>query len=43
MITEFFTSPGPGGMVVVFVMVLAATVYFLLTRWIILGGEDDNE
>lgn len=43
MIGEFFTTPGIGGGVVIFVMVLASTVYFLLTRWIIQGGEDNYD
>jgi hypothetical protein len=43
LIGSFFTSPGPGGVVVVFVIVLATAVYYLLTRWILEGGEDENE
>lgn len=34
----FFDAPGPGGFVVVGVLVLACIVYFLLTRWILAGG-----
>jgi hypothetical protein len=42
-IKAFFTSGGPGGAVVITVIGLAATVYFLLTRWILRGGEQDAE
>ena len=42
-IRAFFTSAGPGGMVVITVIGLAATVYFLLTRWILRGGEQHEE
>ncbi len=42
-IAAFFTSAGPGGVVVVTVIGLAATVYFLLTRWILRGGEQAEE
>jgi F0F1-type ATP synthase assembly protein I len=42
-IEAFFTAAGPGGMVVMTVIGLAATVYFLLTRWILRGGEQDAE
>ena len=39
LIGTFFTAPGPGGVVVVVVLGLAATIYVLLTRWILRGGE----
>jgi len=39
-IKAFFTSDGPGGMVVITVIGLAATVYFTLTRWILRGGSN---
>lgn len=42
MISSFFTAPGPGGIVIIFVIGLAATVYFWLTRWIIKGGESEK-
>jgi hypothetical protein len=35
LIREFFLAPGPGGLVVVSVIVSACLVYFLLTRWIL--------
>jgi hypothetical protein len=42
LIRAFFTSPGPGGGVVLSVLFLACTVYFLLTRWILAGGEGEE-
>jgi len=42
-IEAFFTSAGPGGLVVITVMSLAAIVYFLLTRWILRGGEQNEK
>lgn len=41
LISAFFTSPGPGGVVVISVMALAAAIYYFLTRWI-LGDKEDN-
>ena len=43
LIGSFFTAPGPGGLVVIFVICLAAVVYTWLTRWIVRGGEEENE
>lgn len=42
-IGEFFTSAGPGGLVVLAVILLAATIYFLLTRWILAGGKEEED
>lgn len=42
-IASLFTSAGPGGVVVIMVIFLAATVYTLLTRWILKGGEVADE
>jgi len=42
-LASFFTSAGPGGLVVVAVILTAATVYTLLTRWILRGGETVDE
>lgn len=42
-IRSFFTSSGPGGVVVVSVIVLAATIYYLLTRWILEGGREEQD
>lgn len=39
----FFTSPGPGGLVVIFVIGLATTIYIGLTRWILQGGQKPND
>lgn len=39
----FFTAPGPGGLVVIFIIGLAATIYIGLTRWIIQGGQKPDD
>lgn len=43
MVSAFFTSPGPGGIVILTVVTLAAVVYFFLIRWIMAGGKSDDE
>lgn len=43
LIGNFFNSSGPGGIVVISVMITAATVYYLLTRWILDGGKEEQE
>jgi hypothetical protein len=35
LVREFFVAAGPGGVVVVSVILGASVVYFLLTRWIL--------
>ena len=42
-IASLFTSAGPGGVIVIMTIGSAATVYFLLTRWILRGGEPVEE
>ena len=42
-IGQFFISPGPGGVVVLFVILVAGTIYFFLTRWILAGGKDEKD
>lgn len=42
-IAYLLTSAGPGGVIVVTVILTAATVYTLLTRWILKGGEAADE
>lgn len=39
----FFTTPGIGGLVVIIVIGLAATVYIGLTRWILQGGQKNDD
>jgi len=39
LVALFFTSPGPGGVVVIVVIAVAAIFYVWLTRWILKGGE----
>ena len=39
----FFNNAGPGGVVVILVIGLAITIYVLLTRWILRGGEGEKE
>ncbi len=43
LISAFFTSDGPGGMVIIVVVGLAAGIYFLLIRWILRGGGPEKE
>lgn len=42
-ISAFFTSSGPGGVVVISVVVIATAVFFQLTRWILAGGKDNDK
>ncbi len=42
LIRAFFTSPGPGGVVVLGVLGLACITYYRLTRWILAGGETEG-
>ena len=43
MVLAFFTTPGPGGMVVLSVVTVAAVVYFFLIRWIMAGGQAEKK
>ena len=43
LISAFFTSDGPGGVVIISVVGLAAGIYFLLVRWILLGSRPKKE
>jgi hypothetical protein len=43
LITYIFTGHGPGGVIVMIVVGLAAGIYFWLTRWILKGGEEDSD
>jgi len=40
-ISGFFTDAGPGGVVVLAVIVLASFVYFVVIRWILQADEDE--
>lgn len=40
LVNNFFTKSGPGGIVVISVIVFAAVVYYMITRWIL---NDDIE
>lgn len=42
-LSNIIKSPGPGGVIVISVIVMATIVYFFLTRWIIRGGEPDED
>ncbi len=35
----FFTESGPGGIFAMSILLLALGIYFLLTRWILRGGD----
>jgi hypothetical protein len=39
-ISAFFTDAGPGGVVVLSVIVLASFIYFILIRWILQADEE---
>lgn len=43
LLAALFTSSGPGGVVVIVVIGLAAIIYFWLTRWILQGGKEENK
>lgn len=43
LISAFFTSSGPGGVVIIVVVSLAAGIYFLLVRWILRGGKPEKD
>lgn len=43
LISAFFTSSGPGGVVIITVVGLAAGIYFFLIRWILHGSGPDKE
>lgn len=40
LVFSFFNNAGPGGLVVMLVLVLAIVIYILLTRWIVSGGKE---
>ena len=40
LVTLFFDTSGPGGVVILVVLLGACLVYWRLTRWIIAGGKD---
>ncbi|MEK6220822.1 MAG: hypothetical protein N2D54_01065 [Chloroflexota bacterium] len=42
LVHNFFVTPGPGGVVVVTVIIFATTFYIYLTRWIIQGGKGNK-
>lgn len=42
LVFTFFNTAGPGGVVVLLIFGGALTTYYLLTRWIIAGGRNDE-
>lgn len=36
----FFTESGPGGIFAMSILALALIIYFMLTRWILRGGDE---
>ena len=40
-VTDFLTSAGPGGIVVMGVLVIACIVYYSILRWILKGSENN--
>lgn len=43
LIGNLLTSSGPGGIIVLLTIGAAATIYFWLTRWILLGNQEDED
>ncbi len=43
LIYSFFNTAGVGGVILLLVIGLAMTIYVLLTRWILRGGEGEDE
>ena len=43
MISSFFTTAGPGGVVILVVVTLAALIYITLIRWIMAGGQPEKK
>ena len=43
LVYAFFDSDGPGGIVILAVLLLACVVYYVLTRWILAGGKNDRK
>lgn len=39
LISAFFDTAGPGGLIVITVLSTALFIYFRLTRWILAGGK----
>jgi hypothetical protein len=42
-IRGFFTDAGAGGIVVLVVFLMAAIIYYRLTRWIIFGSKEEKK
>lgn len=42
LVSAFFTSPGPGGVIILVVLVGALFIYIGLTRWILRGGKEQK-
>ena len=43
LVFSFFNTPGPGGIVILTVVTLAAIIYFFLIRWIMAGGQPEKK
>lgn len=43
LVYSFFNSPGPGGVFVLVVYVLAIIIYYVLTRWILAGDPERDK
>lgn len=42
LVATFFQAAGPGGVVIITVLVLALIIYTLLARWILAGGKEKS-
>jgi len=42
LVATFFEAAGPGGVVIMAVLILALITYYLLARWILAGGKEKS-
>lgn len=42
LVATFFKTAGPGGVVIITVLILALIIYYLLARWILAGGKENS-
>ncbi len=43
LVYSFFNTPGPGGILILTIVSVAAIVYFFLIRWIMAGGKEEKK
>ena len=42
-ISTLFTTPGIGGIFAITVLLGAAAIYYSLTRWVLRGGQEEDQ